>query len=238
MRHLKIFIFGFCLLLGLSACTSHTVDTSTPEDSTEAFQHVDSDSDTGSDSEGSSDVDTAVILDTQTETETDTETETETDTETETGTELNTDSTDVCGSNAYVWSKEDAADTDRCFDISVRSGASMIDGELSKNVVRQILHCGMVDAIKECYWNVLQADSALEGRVSVNFHIDASGSVSSVEVASTTLQNEIFLDCVMNRLSELIFPAPEDGEIVAVTYPFQVLLNTEGDTDTNSCEID
>lgn len=229
---MKIFIFCFCLLVGWSACTSHTVDTSTPEGSTETLPHVDSGSETGSDSEGSSDGDTALLPDTQTETDT------ETDTETETGTELDTDSTDVCGSNAYVWSTEDAADTDQCFDISVRSGASTISGELSKEVVRQILHCGMVDAIKECYWNVLQADSALEGRVAVNFHIGARGSVSSVEVASTTLQNEIFLDCVMNRLSELIFPAPEDGEIVAVIYPFQVLLNTEGDTGTDSCEID
>lgn len=60
------------------------------------------------------------------------------------------------------------------------------------------------------------------GRVTVRFIIVGDGTVAMAEVveSSTTLGDPTTERCVSHAVRRLVFPAPDGGGIVIVTYPF------------------
>jgi TonB family protein len=103
----------------------------------------------------------------------------------------------------------------------IRSGAAMVKGSLSKEVIRRIVH-RHINEVKFCYERELAQRPDLSGRVSVKFIISGTGAVQMAAVASSTLGNAKVENCIAQAVRRWTFPQPEGGGIVIVTYPFML----------------
>jgi TonB family protein len=108
----------------------------------------------------------------------------------------------------------------------IRSGAAMVKGSLSKEVIRRIVH-RHINEVKFCYERQLAQRPDLSGRVSVKFIISGTGAVQMAAVASSTLGDPQVENCIAQAVRRWTFPQPEGGGIVIVTYPF-MLTSPEG----------
>jgi TonB family protein len=103
----------------------------------------------------------------------------------------------------------------------IRSGAAMVKGSLSKEVIRRIVH-RHINEVKFCYERQLAKRPDLSGRVAVKFIISGTGAVQMAAVASSTLGDPSVENCIAQAVRRWTFPQPEGGGIVIVTYPFQL----------------
>jgi hypothetical protein len=108
----------------------------------------------------------------------------------------------------------------------IRSGAAMVKGSLSKEVIRRIVQ-RHINEVKFCYERELAKRPDLAGRVSIKFIISGTGAVQMAVVEESTLGNAGVENCIAGAVKRWTFPQPEGGGIVIVTYPFQ-LTSPEG----------
>ena len=99
------------------------------------------------------------------------------------------------------------------------SGDPVVLGALDRDAIERVIR-GHLAQIRYCYQRQLQRDWDLEGRIVFRFVIARDGSVSSVEVVESGLEDQVVESCVSKQLMRLKFPAPDGGGIVVVTYPF------------------
>lgn len=93
------------------------------------------------------------------------------------------------------------------------------NGGLSKEVIRRVVRRHH-NEVKFCYEQALRARPDLEGRVTTRFMISPSGSVAASVVQSSTLGSGEAEQCISQAITRWSFPAPSDGGMVSVTYPF------------------
>ncbi len=104
---------------------------------------------------------------------------------------------------------------------NIRSGAAMVKGSLSKEVIRRIVH-RHINEVKFCYERELASRPDLQGRVSIKFIIMGTGAVQMAAVAESTIGNPTVENCIAEAVRRWTFPQPEGGGIVIVTYPFEL----------------
>lgn len=78
--------------------------------------------------------------------------------------------------------------------------------------------------IQRCYEAALMNSRESGGRVVVRFLIDEGGRVPSVSIGSSEVHTPELGCCVVKRVAEWTFPAPENAGFVVVEYPFVVHL--------------
>jgi hypothetical protein len=98
-------------------------------------------------------------------------------------------------------------------------GKTTVVGGLSKDVIGKVIRKHW-NEIKYCYEKELQKDPNLEGKVAMMFVIDGTGHVSEVSVQQDTTNNGQVADCMANKIKRWIFPEPQGGGQVVVTYPW------------------
>ena len=103
----------------------------------------------------------------------------------------------------------------------IRSGAAMVQGSLSKEVIRRIIR-RHINEVKFCYEKELAKRPDLEGRVAIKFIISGNGSVQMAVVANSTIGNAKVENCIAAAVRRWTFPQPKGGGVVIVTYPFQL----------------
>lgn len=91
-------------------------------------------------------------------------------------------------------------------------------GVLDKEEIRQVIRSHIAE-VKDCYELQLVSNPELQGRMLVRFTISASGAVSAANVQSSTFNDPIVEQCILESVRTWIFPRPQGG-IVIVTYPF------------------
>ena len=101
----------------------------------------------------------------------------------------------------------------------IRMGHADVRGSLSREVIARIIH-RHVNEVRYCYTQELTARPDLQGRVAVKFIIAPTGLVQAAALASSTLANATAEQCIVEAVGRWVFPAPEGGGIVVVTYPF------------------
>jgi len=78
-----------------------------------------------------------------------------------------------------------------------------------------------VNEIRYCYQKELQLyPDGLDGRVSIRFEIQPDGTVSSSQVASSTLGNTSIESCLQATPRRWLFPRARGGSLTVVSYPF------------------
>lgn len=100
-------------------------------------------------------------------------------------------------------------------------------GSLDKDVIRRVVR-GHIEEIRGCYNRGLATDAGLAGRVVVQFAIGGTGAVYSAVVHESTLpaHGDPVAQCIVVAAGKWVFPAPEGGGSVIVTYPF--VLESQG----------
>ena len=99
------------------------------------------------------------------------------------------------------------------------TGTPEVMGTLDRSIIRRVVR-QYRNEIRYCYERELQKNPKLAGVVKVKFTISGTGSVISALVSSTTLKNARVERCVTNKVRHWVFPAPKEGGIVIVNYPF------------------
>jgi hypothetical protein len=96
-------------------------------------------------------------------------------------------------------------------------GGTTVSGRLPPEVIQRIVRQNF-GRFRLCYEDGLRNRPSLEGRVSVKFVIDRTGSVPIASDAGSDLADEGVVSCVVRGFENLSFPEPQGG-IVTVVYP-------------------
>lgn len=110
----------------------------------------------------------------------------------------------------------------------VSTGSPDIRGPLTREVVEAVVQRHL-DEVRLCYEQGLAAHTELAKRVTVTMLIAANGAVQGASVSSSTLNSAPVEQCITAAARRWPFPAPAEGGIVGVTYPF-VLSTTNAET--------
>ncbi|MBN2802064.1 MAG: TonB family protein, partial [Deltaproteobacteria bacterium] len=102
----------------------------------------------------------------------------------------------------------------------IRSGAAIVTGDISKEVVRRIVH-RHINEVKFCYESAASQKELPDGRIAVKFIISQSGSVQMAAIESSTMGNTELESCVAQAVRRWTFPSIKSGKVAIVTYPFQ-----------------
>jgi Ca-activated chloride channel family protein len=89
-------------------------------------------------------------------------------------------------------------------------------GGLSKEAVQKVIK-EQLSSIELCYKKALEKQPNLQGEATFRLVIDSKGQVTKVSLVSSKLKDKNFEQCSIQKIKELIFPAPEGAEKVAAT---------------------
>jgi len=98
-------------------------------------------------------------------------------------------------------------------------GRTTVVGGLSRDVINRVIQ-KHYNEIKYCYEKELSRNPELYGKVTVLFLIEGSGRVGEALVQQTTMASEPVESCMINHVRRWLFPAPQGGGTVQVTYPY------------------
>jgi TonB family protein len=98
-------------------------------------------------------------------------------------------------------------------------GHTTVVGGLSREVINRVIQ-KHYNEIKYCYEKELSRDPGLYGKVTVLFVIDGTGRVGDALVQQTTMSSEPVESCMVNHVRRWMFPPPQGGGTVQVTYPY------------------
>jgi len=98
-------------------------------------------------------------------------------------------------------------------------GVVKVKGALSKEIIRRVVRRHL-NQVRYCYQQELQSSPDLYGRVMVRFAIVGTGQVATSVVESSTLANHTVETCITQAVRRWLFPKPEGGGTVVVSYPF------------------
>ena len=98
-------------------------------------------------------------------------------------------------------------------------GHTTVVGGLSREVINRVIQKHM-NEIKYCYEKELSKDPGLYGKITVLFMIEGTGRVGEALVQQTTMGSEPVESCIINHVRRWMFPSPQGGGTVQVTYPY------------------
>jgi hypothetical protein len=96
--------------------------------------------------------------------------------------------------------------------VALPAQAPAIMGSISREAVRP-----PTEAVRACYERALRANPHVEGRLSLKFKIE-NGAVTEAEIVSSTLEDPVVEQCVLDVAKKWHFPT--SASPVTVTYPF------------------
>jgi len=101
----------------------------------------------------------------------------------------------------------------------VTPGIVKARGRLDKEIIRRVIRSHLKE-VKFCYETELVRKPDLYGRLTIQFTITPTGTVSSSAVERSSVGNRAVEQCIASAVRRWTFPQPEDGGIVLVNYPF------------------
>ncbi len=107
---------------------------------------------------------------------------------------------------------------------TIRTQPATVMGGLSQEAIRRVVRRHL-NEVRFCYEQGLQSNPSLEGRVTVRWIIDGTGRVQGSSLASSSLSNGGVEGCIVGAVQRWTFPAPENGGVVGVNYPFVLQSN-------------
>lgn len=100
-----------------------------------------------------------------------------------------------------------------------------LDGNLDREYVREAIKRDLIPLAHDCYGSVLEVDPEFGGRLVLEFDImgdeEVGGIVDDAKPGEgTDMMHPEFLECMSESMMTVMFPPPEGGGVVHVTYPF------------------
>ena len=97
---------------------------------------------------------------------------------------------------------------------------STTDG-LSKEVLEKVLK-QQIPSIELCYQKALEKKPNIQGEANFQLIIDSKGRVTKVSLVSSKLNDKNLEQCIIQKIKELTFPAPEGTEKAIATVSFNL----------------
>lgn len=112
----------------------------------------------------------------------------------------------------------------------VEPGPALLAGAVVSNSRIQDIIMARLSQFRYCYEVQLRKNSASHagGKIVLRFVIGAEGTVSNIDVHSSTFANPELEQCIAGRIARIAFPAPPGGSVTTVTFPFTFSMNEEG----------
>ncbi len=98
-------------------------------------------------------------------------------------------------------------------------GRPVVSGSLDKEIIARVIRQHR-NEIKYCYESELIKNKNLAGKVTVSFTISGTGAVVAATAAGGTLNSPAVSNCIASKVRRWVFPEPNGGGIVKVSYPF------------------
>ncbi len=103
--------------------------------------------------------------------------------------------------------------------VAMDSGGAQVQEGLSRDEVGKVIHSHL-DEIRYCHEAAMLYKPGLEGRIAVEFSINAQGRVVAAGVQSSNVDERSLPTCIISKLKTWQFPKPKGGVTVKVAYPF------------------
>lgn len=127
---------------------------------------------------------------------------------------------------AAAWTKpqDPVAERDR----EQRTGSSRADaespelvGSLPKETIRSVIESHLQE-VRACYETMLARKPTLRGQATIKFMISPLGVVALAKMSSSDLGDAELDQCIVGAVRTWVFPQPDGGGCVVVTYPFEL----------------
>ena len=105
--------------------------------------------------------------------------------------------------------------------VSVELGEITTSGGLSKEAIQKVLK-QQIPSIELCYQKALEKKPNIQGDVTFQLIIDSKGRVTKVSLVSSKLNDKNLEQCIIQKIKELTFPAPEGSDKVTATVSFNL----------------
>ncbi len=105
--------------------------------------------------------------------------------------------------------------------VNVKPGTLKVTGGLDREIVRRVVR-HRLNELRACYTTGLNKNSKVEGSLTINFTIDASGKVPVSSVKQSKLKDASVEACFAKAHRRWKFPKPLDGEMVVVQYTYKL----------------
>ncbi len=77
-------------------------------------------------------------------------------------------------------------------------------------------------SIELCYQKALEKKPNIQGEATFQLMIDSKGRVTKVNLVSSKLNDKNLEQCIIQKIKELTFPAPEGSDKVTATVSFNL----------------
>ena len=105
--------------------------------------------------------------------------------------------------------------------VSVELGEISTSGGLSKETIQKTFKQKLT-AIELCYQKALEKKPNIQGEATFQLMIDSKGRVTKVNLVSSKLNDKNLEQCIIQKIKELTFPAPEGSDKVTATVSFNL----------------
>ncbi|PCC68205.1 AgmX/PglI C-terminal domain-containing protein [Nannocystis exedens] len=92
-------------------------------------------------------------------------------------------------------------------------------GRLDKDIIRRIVQAHVAE-VRLCYNQGLARHPNLKGRVVIDFTVGGDGKVADAASRESSVADGAVPECITAAVRRWVFPRPEGGGSVKVTYPF------------------
>lgn len=131
--------------------------------------------------------------------------------------------------DTYQGAIRDASENDLDLPVAVTPRSKVkfkvpeVVGSIDKRIIQKVSrqHSG---ELRTCYSEELETKPTLTGSLTLQWTINTSGSVSTVEIKERDMSYKnirIFENCLVTTIRHWRFPVPKDGQPVKVTYPIE-----------------
>jgi len=108
--------------------------------------------------------------------------------------------------------------------VSVELGEITTSGGLSKEAIQKVLE-QQIPSIELCYQKALEKKPNIQGEATFQLMIDSKGRVTKVNMVSSKLNNKNLEQCIIQKIKEFTFPAPEGSDKVTATVSFNLKIS-------------
>ena len=105
--------------------------------------------------------------------------------------------------------------------VSVELAEISTSSGLSKEAIQKVLK-QQIPSIELCYQKALEKKPDIQGGITLQLIIDSKGHVTKVNLVSSKLNDKNLEQCIIQKIKELTFRAPEGTDKVTVTISFNL----------------
>jgi hypothetical protein len=99
------------------------------------------------------------------------------------------------------------------------TGLAFGSGPADKDKIRKVIADNLTK-VKECYTQRVKDGLKSEGKLTITWDIDDTGSGKNFREKNNELKDQKLFECVSNEIKSWRFPSPPKGETATVNYPF------------------